>query len=124
MPKVTSTPTFPSTPVLCRTTPELIKARTRMIVDRLMSIRASRSMSMDPPCPRFDPKTQKVVRKDLFHGASDNVNGPLHPGFWKLGKIFFVIKKLDPSLMVPKCHYDKLVHLPSMRTGPRSRARI
>ncbi|KAJ3834036.1 hypothetical protein F5878DRAFT_645461 [Lentinula raphanica] len=76
---------------------ELIKMRTRMIVDRLMFLRASRSMSMNPPCPRFDPKTEKVARKDLFHGASDNVNGPLHPGFWKLGKLFFVVTKLKPA---------------------------
>ncbi|KAJ3752226.1 hypothetical protein EV360DRAFT_75545 [Lentinula raphanica] len=100
MPKTTSTPTLPSTTPVSRkqtSTAELIKMRTRMIVDRLMSIRASRSMSMHPPCPRFDPRAEKVARKDLFHGASDNVNGPLHPGFWKLGKIFFVITKLNPA---------------------------
>ncbi|KAJ3773617.1 hypothetical protein FB446DRAFT_702953 [Lentinula raphanica] len=100
MPKTTSTPTSPSImPVSRRQTApaELIKMRTRMIVDRLMFLRASRSMSMNPPCPRFDPKTEKVARKDLFHGASDNVNGPLHPGFWKLGKLFFVVTKLKPA---------------------------
>ncbi|KAJ3755918.1 hypothetical protein EV360DRAFT_85455 [Lentinula raphanica] len=91
MPRLTSASSFPSTPASA-----LKQQHNKKIIARLVAIRASRSMTMDPPEPLINPARESIVRKGLYNGSTHEVNSPLHPDFRKLGTIFWVIEKNGP----------------------------
>ncbi|KAJ3774062.1 hypothetical protein FB446DRAFT_787231 [Lentinula raphanica] len=90
MPKVTSTSksASPSTSASA-----LKQQHTKKIVARLIAIRTSRSMTMNPPEPMINPANESIVGKSIFNGSTREVNSPLHPDFRKLGTIFWVVEK-------------------------------
>ncbi|KAJ3964515.1 hypothetical protein EV361DRAFT_52481 [Lentinula raphanica] len=90
MPKVTSTSksASPSTSASA-----LKQQHTKKIVARLIAIRTSRSMTMNPPEPMINPANESIVGKSIFNGSTREVNSPLHPDFRKLGTIFWVVRR-------------------------------
>ncbi|KAJ3816419.1 hypothetical protein F5880DRAFT_1512682, partial [Lentinula raphanica] len=69
-----------------------MQALTRKIVERLQEIRSAYGLSNSAHRPALQPgETLRAVH--IYSGASQNVNGPTHRYYDRLGRIFFVVSR-------------------------------
>ncbi|KAJ3816832.1 hypothetical protein F5880DRAFT_1618880 [Lentinula raphanica] len=89
MPRGRSMPP-PKTSPLYPSKQERMQALTRKIVERLQELRRARGLANSAHRPALQPgETIRAVH--IYSGASQNVNGPSHRYYDRLGRIFFVV---------------------------------
>ncbi|KAJ3819539.1 hypothetical protein F5880DRAFT_1616381 [Lentinula raphanica] len=89
MPRGRSMPP-PKTSPLYPSKQERMQALTRKIVERLQELRRARGLANSAHRPVLQPgETIRAVH--IYSGVSQNVNGPSHRYYDRLGRIFFVV---------------------------------
>ncbi|KAJ3773310.1 hypothetical protein FB446DRAFT_703191 [Lentinula raphanica] len=97
MPKSPRTPSTPATRT--PTKRETIQGLTEHVLRRLKALRGLLSLPLSARQPSIQPG-ETIRASHIFSGVSQDVDGPEHRYFDRLGRIFFVVSRPDASIRI------------------------